>query len=608
LLAQAAGSGNFTPIDATAAGNLKVAIEEQDVDLTTSSWLRGQDAPVSTYTVGDISSSFVQSTFTVNGGGNTTTYIDGQANPVSTYIVGTVGTSAVYSTYPLAGAVQSTFVTGTVVTSAVQSTYTVGGGPVSTHIVSVPKGDAEVSSGVAVNVSTVSVVMMGALTNYENASTFVGQSSSQPLLTDSTGALVMRDYWSAAGANPSSSWITGDITTSSVWSTFAVGGGVVSTFIVDGEPVKKPLGTYSLTASTDAIMMAGMYTDYAGASTQVQIGSTMPLLADSTGALVVRDLNAQAAAANPNSSWSMGSPVGAVPVSTFIVNGAAGGTSHQDDTPFTLGTDSGTPAMGVYFSSAAGSIEHGSSAVFRMTSSRAMHVFAPYTVSTFSVNELSSSVVVSTWSAGQDTPVSTYVVGNDATNSTWVAGQDTPVSTYVVGDISSSFVQSTFATKDVQSTFVAGTVVTSAVQSTFATNAVNSTYPQPSGGGGLSVSYAIDLSTSAAITTGDQGILQVYNGPCQLHGVWFTNEQTSAVWLKFYDNGNPTVGTTPPTFTFGMPAVSTHTNIVSGFMPMSAYGIQFNTSCFVAATGTRATNTTVEPLTSSVAASFFYAT
>jgi hypothetical protein len=145
---------------------------------------------------------------------------------------------------------------------------------------------------------------------------------------------------------------------------------------------------------------------------------------------------------------------------------------------------------------------------------------------------------------------------------------------------------------------VGSVTASSAVHSTFTAGSVKvSTHPQPSALGGLSVAYKQSLTT---------GSFQIHNGPCQLHSVWFTNTATSTRWLKFYDAGTVTVGTTPPTFVFGMPAVSTFSNAVSGFMGAGAYGIQFATSTLVACTALQATSDATAPASNEVTFNAFY--
>jgi hypothetical protein len=202
-------------------------------------------------------------------------------------------------------------------------------------------------------------------------------------------------------------------------------------------------------------------------------------------------------------------------------------------------------------------------------------------VSTYAVNNPAPVGTQSTWAlnktsthiVSQTGPVSTFAVNKTSTH---IAGQSGPVSTYVVGSLTAS--------SATHSTFTAGSVPVS-------------THPQPSALGGLSVAYKQSLTTAA---------FQIHNGPAQLHQVWFTNTATSTRWLKFYDAGAVTVGTTPPTFVFGLPAVSTFSNAVSGFMPAGAYGIQFGTSTFVAATAVQATNSAVAPGSNEVTFNAFY--
>lgn len=376
----------------------------------TSTHIASQTGPVSTFAVNAAAPAGVQSTYTVNGGGNTTTYIDGQASPVSTFIVG--GSAQANPS--------STFVMGSAAGSVPVSTYSVGGGVVSTFIVSVPLGNAEYSTKSGFNQTTGSFVMIGALS------------------------------------------------------------------------------------------------DYATASSGVVTGSTQPFYTDSTGALVVRDLSAAASNANPNSSFVMGSAVGSVPVSTYVVGNAAAPTGTQ---------------------------------------------------STWVRNSVSSSVL------------STFAVAGSAKTSTHIASQTGPVSTFAVNKTS---------------THIAGQT---GPVSTFAVGGTASTVPVAASTGGLSIAHKLSLTT---------GVFQIKNGPAQLHQLWFTNTATSTRWLYFFDNGNPTVGTTPPTFAFGLPSMSSFSNAVSGFMPSGPYGIQFGTSTFVACNAQQATNSAVAPASNEVTVNIFY--
>ena len=250
----------------------------------------------------------------------------------------------------------------------------------------------------------------------------------------------------------------------------------------------------------------------------------------------------------------------------------------------------GTPAMGVYVSSAAGSIEHGSTAVFRMTSSRAMHIHAPYTVSTYVVTQGSPVGTQSTWPLGVQSTFalntaapsgvqSTFAVAGSAKTSTHIAGQTGPVSTFAINTAAPSGTQSTWALNKT-STHIAGQSITL------------STVAVPPTTGGLSAAAVVSLTTSA---------FQVNNAPTQMYGVWFTNSAGTLRWLKFYDAGAVTVGTTPPNFYIGLPPNST-----TGWMPPGAHGIQFNTSCFIAATTGQATSDATAPTTNDVTVSVFY--
>ena len=205
----------------------------------------------------------------------------------------------------------------------------------------------------------------------------------------------------------------------------------------------------------------------------------------------------------------------------------------------------------------------------------------------------------STHISGQDTPVSTYAVNNPApvgVQSTWalnktsthIVSQTGPVSTFAVNNLVSSGTMSTYVVNKT-STHISGQSVP---VSTFSAGGTASTVPVPASTGGLSAAAVVSLTTSA---------FQIKNGPAQLHSVWFTNSAGTLRWLKFYDAGAVTVGTTPPNFYVGLPPNST-----TGWMPPGNFGIQFNTSCFVAATTGQATSDATAPSTNDVLASFFY--
>lgn len=448
---------------------------------------------VSTYAVNAPSPAGTQSTWVV-GAVKTSTHIASQTGPVSTFAVNS----------PTPAGVQSTHIVGQT-------------NPVSTYSVNSAAGASEYSTKAGFNQTTGSLTMMGALSDYATASSGVVTGSTQPLYTDSTGALVVRDLSAAASnANPNSSWSMGSAVGSVPVSTYSVGGGVVSTFIVS-----VPLGNaeYSTKSgfnqTTGSFVMIGALSDYATASSGVVTGSTQPFYTDSTGALVVRDLSAAASNANPNSSFVMGSAVGSVPVSTFSVNSPA---------------PSGTQSTWVRNS----------------VSSSVLSTFA-----------VAGSAKTSTHIASQTGPVSTFAVNKTSTH---IAGQTGPVSTFAVGGTASSV-------------------------------------PVAVSTGGLSIAHKLSLTT---------GVFQIKNGPAQLHQLWFTNTATSTRWLYFFDNGNPTVGTTPPTFAFGLPSMSSFSNAVSGFMPSGPYGIQFGTSTFVACNAQQGTNSAVAPASNEVTVNIFY--
>ena len=417
----------------------------------------------------------------------------------------------------------------------------------------------------ATNQPTVSTYSVNASATSVQSTWAVGQST--PISTFAVNA---------AGAGVQSTWAIGQSTPISTFAVNAAGAGVQSTFAVgqnvtistfavnsaapDGTQstwaLNKtsthiagqtgPVSTYSVSVpatqfvaltgfdlAASSFTMVGTLANYAGVSSQVVPGSTLPFLSDSTGALIVRDLTAAGAAANPNSSFVMGSAAGSVPVSTYVVSPAP------------------TPS-GVQSTWVAGQ---------------------EFPVSTYSV---SPTPITSTFPLGIQ---STFAVAGSAKTSTHIASQTGPVSTFAVNKTSTHIVSQT------------GPV------STFTVSGPTSTHPQPSALGGLSSAYKQSLTTAA---------FQIHNGPAQLHQLWFTNTATSTRWLKFYDAGAVTVGTTPPNFVFGLPAVSTFSNAVSGFMPSGPYGIQFNTSTFVAATAQQATSDATAPGSNEVTFNAFY--
>jgi len=409
-----------------------------------SSWISGQDTPVSTYQVNTPTPAGVQSTFAVNnlassgtmstwiaGAAKTSTHIAGQTGPVSSYVVGTISSSFVQSTFTVNGGGNTT-------------TYINGqASPVSTYIVGAETGNAEYSTKSGFNQTSGSFVMIGALA------------------------------------------------------------------------------------------------DYAVASTGVVVGSTYPFLMDSTGAVVVRDLSGAAAAANPNSSFIMGSAAGSVPVSTYAVNN-----------PAPVGVQS-TWALGVQSTWTIGAAK---------TSTHIASQTGP--VSTFAVNSANPAGVQSTYAVNtlvSSAVISTFSVAGSAKTSTHIASQTGPVSTFAVNNV---------------------TTVPIAVST-----------------GGLSVANSVSLTTAA---------LQVKNAPAQMFGFDFTNTATSTRWLKFYDAGAVIVGTTPPNYVVGLPSMSSFSNAITGFKTVGSFGLQFNTSCFVAATTGQATSDTGAPATNEVTVNVFY--
>jgi len=134
------------------------------------------------------------------------------------------------------------------------------------------------------------------------------------------------------------------------------------------------------------------------------------------------------------------------------------------------------------------------------------------------------------------------------------------------------------------------------VVSSYTVNTVT-TVPLPMSTGGLSFVYSVSLTTAA---------LQIKNGPAQVFGYDFTNTATSTRWLKFYDAGAVTVGSTPPNYIVGLPSMSSFSNAVTGFKTVGSFGMQFNTSCFVAATAGQASSDATAPATNEVTINVMY--
>lgn len=93
LIAQAAGSGDFTPIDATAGGNLKVSVEEAAPLSLSSSYTVQVSNTVNTEVVGDVSltgsmSVFISNVPTVSISGSTTVVVSGTPTVALTSITG----------------------------------------------------------------------------------------------------------------------------------------------------------------------------------------------------------------------------------------------------------------------------------------------------------------------------------------------------------------------------------------------------------------------------------------------------------------------------------------------------------------------------------------
>lgn len=109
--------------------------------------------------------------------------------------------------------------------------------------------------------------------------------------------------------------------------------------------------------------------------------------------------------------------------------------------------------------------------------------------------------------------------------------------------------------------------------------------------GGLKIHRDIDLDEATPTS--------IRAGNTKVHGWVITNNAASDMFVKFYNTGVPTVGTTAPVITINITAAETVTF-------SSEEGIGFDTGLSVAATTGVADNDTGAPGANEVVANIFY--
>lgn len=483
------------------------------------------------------------------------------SNPVE--VQGTVGVSGTVS------------ISGTVSASGIVSTFPLGTQPISA---------AGVVSTFAVNATG------GQISSFPIGTTMVNIVSTIPLPFTPTGT----------------SYIT--IASTQV----AIGGG---TQYASGAVTTVPTGTMNLWASG------------AGNSTMTAVASSapMPVYAISTAPHTITGTTQ----VNIVSSVALGfTPTGTSMVNVVSSNLLAplnqiSSNIYTDGAAWAEGSGK-LAVVGGYYSSTAPSLAHSSTGALLLNAS-SMAVIAPGAAEVMVSTQPAVAVMVTDANGNQvaNFGSGTQYVNNAATtqptgmvgmwasgagNSTMVAvASSRPLPMNIVSSIALGFTPTGTSFVTISSTqvgfAVTGQVSTFAnnVSSTFITGSVNqSTTPIPASQGGLDVIWYPSVTTAPRT---------IKNSAGRLYDIWFSNNATSARYLKLYNASSASVstGTTVPLMAFGLPAMTTSYTVMTAGWLGSAMGYQFSTAIAVAVTASNQTSSdTSAPGTNEVNLMFGY--